>query len=154
MFITDTHETWARVCEADRGGDLMSYQSLYHGGDLSVQRDGRAGSIVRALSTRLPRGAATAYLFCGSRGTGRPARHGSWPWPSTASRGWKPLLKCALPVHRRKRRWTCLRWCLQQQPDKESGDAFEDRLSAQFARYKVYIIDEVHMLSTPRSMPC
>ena len=113
----------------------------------------------RALTTTLKNAIATgklahAYLFCGPRGVGK----------TTCARIFAKTIKCMNPAHDGEacnQCESCIAFNEQRsynihELDAASNNSVDDirqlveqvRIPPQIGRYKVYIIDEVHMLST------
>ncbi len=132
----------------------MSYQSLYRTWRPLLFSD-MVGQdpIVRALSNQAAaQRIAHAYLFCGSRGTGKTsaARIMAMAINCLSLKDGNPCLECAHCQSIMKE--TTLDVFEMDAASNSRIEEIREMLSRidyppQFARYKVYIIDEVHMLS-------
>lgn len=132
----------------------MAYQSLYRiwrpllFSDMVGQ-----DSIVRALSNQAAaQRVAHAYLFCGSRGTGKTsaARIMAMAINCLSLKEGNPCLQCDHCLSLMKE--TTLDVFEMDAASNSRVEEIREMLSRidyppQFVRYKVYIIDEVHMLS-------
>ncbi|UUZ91645.1 DNA polymerase III subunit gamma/tau [Paenibacillus sp. P25] len=110
--------------------------------------------IVQTLQNSLREGRYShAYLFCGPRGRGRPARLKFWPKPSTARTvpAWS-LAMSVTPAGGLPKAPSWTSWRLTAASNRGVEEIRDIRDKVKYAptevRQKVYIIDEVHMLTT------